>query len=92
VAETARVRALVSGQVQGVGFRDWVQRRAGSLGVAGAATNLDDGRVEVVAEGPRDAVESLLDDLRGAQSPGHVDGVDVTWSEPIGEVGGFGTE
>jgi acylphosphatase len=42
---------VVSGQVQGVGFRRFVQRKARDLGLAGYAANLPDGRVEVVAEG-----------------------------------------
>ena len=52
-------RWLVSGQVQGVGFRAFVARRATELGLAGQVRNLPDGRVEVVAEGSDHAVSSL---------------------------------
>jgi len=45
-------RFLVSGMVQGVGFRWFVARHARSLGLAGFARNLPDGRVEVVVSGP----------------------------------------
>lgn len=83
------MRALVSGKVQGVGFRDWVQRRADALRVSGTATNLDDGRVEVDAEGSRDALESLVAALRGRHAPGRVESVDVTWTEPTGRDDGF---
>ncbi len=48
-----RLTAWVRGRVQGVGFRWWTRARALELGLAGWALNLSDGRVEVVAEGPR---------------------------------------
>lgn len=57
---TAR-RFLVEGRVQGVGFRYFVERAANELGLAGYTRNLADGRVEVYAIGPREA----LDDLEG---------------------------
>ena len=47
------------GRVQGVGFRYFAERHARELGVTGYARNLDDGRVEVYAAGPRDAVTEL---------------------------------
>ena len=52
--------AFVSGRVQGVGFRNFVQREARKLGVAGYARNLDDGRVEVLAVGTADSVQELM--------------------------------
>jgi len=51
--QTVRLTAWVRGRVQGVGFRWWVRSRALELGLAGSATNLRDGRVEVVAEDRR---------------------------------------
>ncbi|HZP26353.1 MAG TPA: acylphosphatase, partial [Dehalococcoidia bacterium] len=51
--QPAAVRAIVSGRVQGVGFRDFVARRAGFLRLDGYARNLPDGGVEVYAEGLR---------------------------------------
>ena len=59
-AGRARVRLLVSGLVQGVGFRWWTRSRARELGLLGWARNLDDGRVEVVAEGSRAAVDGTV--------------------------------
>lgn len=76
--------AFVKGQVQGVGFRWWTRARALELGLTGTATNLADGRVEVVAEGPREACEQLLALLRGG--PGRVEYVSERWAEPRGEV------
>jgi len=84
---SVRLIAFVKGRVQGVGFRWWTRARALELGLAGSATNLDDGRVEVVAEGPREACEQLLALLRGAATPGRVHFVADRWGEPRGETG-----
>ncbi len=58
------VRAVVSGAVQGVGFREATVRRAGELGVLGWVRNEEDGTVRVHAEGPEEAVDGLLAFLR----------------------------
>ncbi len=70
--DLVRVTACVHGQVQGVGFRWWVRSRALELGLVGHAANLDGGRVEVVAEGSRDACERLLVALRSGETPGRI--------------------
>jgi len=75
---------LVSGQVQGVGYRAFARKHALELGLAGYAENLPDGRVEVVAEGPEDALEHLLHFLRQGPRLSRVEDVDVLWSEPVG--------
>lgn len=83
--ERVRLTAWVRGRVQGVGFRWWVRSRALELGLVGTASNLDDGRVEVVAEGPRAACERLLQLLTGPggdRRPGTVVGVVERWSHP----------
>lgn len=87
--ETTRLTAWVHGSVQGVGFRWWTRSRALELGLTGTATNLADGRVEVVAEGPRPSCERLLDALRTSASPGRVDHVAERWSAPKGDLGDF---
>jgi acylphosphatase len=87
--DVVRLQAFVKGRVQGVGFRWWTRARALELGLTGSATNLADGRVEVVAEGPRRACEQLLELLRGAGTPGRVDFVAERWSAARGEVEGF---
>jgi acylphosphatase len=74
---TRRAIALVSGDVQGVGYRWFVRGLANSAGLAGSARNLPDGRVEVVVEGPADDVAALLDALDGPRAPGSVSRVDV---------------
>jgi acylphosphatase len=84
-----RLTAWVHGRVQGVGFRWWVRSRALELGLVGWAANLEDGRVEVVAEGTREAAESLLAALRAPGTPGRVRTVVERWSQARGGVTGF---
>lgn len=55
---------FVSGRVQGVGFRYFARQTAGLLGLTGYARNLDDGRVEVYAAGPKDKLEEFSARLR----------------------------
>ncbi|MFC6592313.1 acylphosphatase [Deinococcus lacus] len=72
-----RLTALVSGHVQGVGYRMYVQRHARDLNLCGYAENLSDGRVEVVAEGHEDDLERLK--LRLEQGPPHAQVQAVTY-------------
>jgi acylphosphatase len=72
-----------------VGFRWWTRSRALEQGLTGFAANKPDGRVQVVAQGPRDACERLLDLLEGGDTPGQVDKVIVDWSEPADAITGF---
>lgn len=85
----ARLTAVVSGHVQGVGFRYWVQQRARSLGLAGSAVNLDDGRVRVIVEGARAACDELAERLRGPDAPGRVRDVALRWADATGEAADF---
>ncbi len=83
MGEVASLRATVRGRVQGVGFRDFVWRRARFLGLRGYVRNLPDGRsVEVVAEGEREALEQLLEYLREGPRAARVDEVEVQWDQP----------
>ena len=87
--DAVRLSAWVRGHVQGVGFRWWTRARALELGLVGTATNLDDGRVEVVAEGPRTACEQLLAHLQGGAGPGRVTLVVERWGPARGGLEGF---
>ncbi|MFD4999294.1 acylphosphatase [Streptomyces buecherae] len=83
--ENARLTAWVRGRVQGVGFRWFTRANALRIGtLVGFASNLDDGRVQVVAEGPRAGCEQLLEWLRTGDTPGRVDGVTEIWDTPRG--------
>jgi acylphosphatase len=86
-AAPVRVTVWVRGRVQGVGFRWWTRARALELGLNGWAANLDDGRVEVVAEGPRPACEALVAALRSGATPGRVELVVEHWTRATGEQG-----
>lgn len=74
-----RLTAWVHGHVQGVGFRWWTRSRALELGLTGYAANKPDGRVQVVAQGPRADCERLLALLEGGTTPGRVDTVVADW-------------
>lgn len=83
--EEVRLTAWVRGQVQGVGFRWFTRAKALEIGgLSGFALNLDDGRVQVVAEGTRADAQRLLDWLREGDTPGRVDGVTEIWDTPRG--------
>jgi len=80
---------VVSGDVQGVGYRAFTQRAAKDLGLSGWVRNLYDGRVQVEVEGPRVKVEELLARLRRGPSLAAVSDVTVTLKTPTGSVQGF---
>jgi acylphosphatase len=83
-AEITRVRAVVSGRVQGVSYRVACADEAERLGVAGWVRNLADGRVELVAEGRRRAVEALLGWAAEGPRWAAVDAVDAVGQSPEG--------
>jgi acylphosphatase len=89
MSDVVRVTAWVHGKVQGVGFRWWARAWALELGLVGRATNLSDGRVEVVAEGPRAACERFVALLRGDAAPGYVDSVVEQYSAARGGLNSF---
>ena len=80
---------LVSGRVQGVGFRYFTQAAAVREGIHGWVRNLPDGRVEAAAEGEADAVERFERALRHGPPGARVDGVDVEAEPPAGRETGF---
>jgi len=87
--ELAGLRAVVSGRVQGVFFRDFTRQKALELGLKGYAKNKPDGLVEVEAEGERQALEKLLAHLRQGPPRSTVEKVTVTWGIYTGKHAGF---
>ncbi len=85
----ARVHVLVSGRVQGVFFRDHTRRWAVSLGLTGWVRNLEDGRVEVMAEGDKKSLEDLIARLRLGPPAAAVGNAEVTWEDFRGEFDSF---
>ena len=83
----AAYRYLVSGRVQGVGFRYFAMRAAEALGVAGFVRNLADGRVEVVAEAAEEVLAEFEDRLRQGPAFAAVEGVDRAPIERRGDRG-----
>jgi len=84
-----RVKALVSGRVQGVGFRAFTAAEAKRLGLTGYVLNLKDGRVEAVIEGPDDKVEELIKAIRTGPAGARVDGVALEEQAHRGEYQSF---
>jgi acylphosphatase len=80
-------RFLVSGLVQGVGFRWFVARHARTLGLVGYARNLPDGRVEVVVSGPEESLPALEQLLRAGPANAQVERVERS-SEPAAVLAG----
>ena len=83
-ADISRCRLVIHGKVQGVFFRDSVRRRATDGGVAGWALNRDDGAVEIVLEGPSDAVQAVAEYSRNGPERARVESVDEREEEPEG--------
>jgi acylphosphatase len=75
----ARVHLLISGMVQMVGFRYFVERKARQYGLTGFTRNLPDGRVEVEAEGERGMLEELVKDCLVGPPASRVADVKVEW-------------
>jgi acylphosphatase len=84
-----RLHAVVRGDVQGVGFRYFVQRKAQQLGLKGWVRNNDDGTVELVAEGSREQLEQLKRALQEGPRMARVDRVDTQWSAGTGNLRNF---
>lgn len=89
VATKLRAQIVVRGIVQGVNFRWFTQRRAAVLHLTGYVCNRPDGSVYIVAEGARDELESLMQELRVGPSAAVVESVQVEWHAPSGEFDRF---
>ena len=76
----ARLRCVVHGHVQGVGFRAYIQAHSLALGLGGRVRNLPDGSVEVTAIGPRVSLEKLLEHCRTGPIAASVGKVDAEWT------------
>jgi acylphosphatase len=85
-----RLKAVVRGEVQGVGFRWAVQRQAGELGLTGYAENLADGSVRVEAEGDPDRLDLLEAFLRRGPRWAEVESLESERVPATGEFRGFG--
>jgi acylphosphatase len=80
-----RLLAQISGLVQGVYFRDTTRQQAQALGVTGWVRNQADGSVEVLAEGPQEKLDTLLQFLHRGPQLARVDNVQTQWQTATGE-------
>ena len=83
-----RVHIVVSGRVQGVGFRYFTQRVATSLGITGWVKNLPTGEVEIEAQADRETLDKFIEQVRKGPALARVDNITIN---EIPEVGGEGT-
>lgn len=81
MSETITRHLSVRGRVQGVGYRNYIEYKAGVLGVSGWVRNRLDGSVEAVIHGTPEAVDALIECARRGPRKAEVTGVDVTPGE-----------
>ncbi|HAT68783.1 MAG: hypothetical protein A2481_00855 [Candidatus Yonathbacteria bacterium RIFOXYC2_FULL_47_9] len=84
-----RLECQIFGRVQLVMFRDFVQRKARARGLVGTVQNNPDGSVLVVAQGEEVKLQELLGLVQRGPILAHVERVDETWREPLGEFRSF---
>ena len=84
-----RARIVVTGRVQGVGFRWFVTEETRWLGLVGMVANREDGSVLIEAEGRRDALTRLVGRVAVGPPAARVDSLDVKWGERQGTFSDF---
>jgi acylphosphatase len=89
---THRARAFYSGRVQGVGFRHTAEQNALAAALTGWVKNLPDGRVELVCEGSKDAIDGFLAEIKTGQLGPYIKKTDVRWEPPTCEFTDFTVE
>ena len=89
LSSRVRLHAVVHGEVQGVGYRYFARREAQSRGLVGWVRNREDGAVEVLVEGERSRLESLLIALQRGPTAAQVERVDCEWSAAENISSGF---
>ena len=83
--ERKGLRIIVSGVVQGVGFRYFVKRVADDLRLVGYVRNNFDGSVEAYAEGDASAINAFYDEIKIGPRQAHISSVQVEWNEYKGD-------
>ncbi len=87
--ETVRAHVWVTGRVQGVGFRAFVQQAGAHYRLTGWVRNIGYDQVETVAEGPRSEVEQFVVTVRSGPRASRVDEARLEWETPTGEFHNF---
>jgi acylphosphatase len=89
MSQTQQARFVISGRVQGVWYRASTQERAVALGLSGWVRNMPDGRVEVLAQGPADRIQALIDWCFQGPPLARVDNIEADWTDPTETLGRF---
>jgi acylphosphatase len=89
IGETSRIHIFVTGKVQGVGFRAFVERSASQLGLTGWVRNVGYDQVETVAEGDSTVLKAFLETVRAGPRSSRVDQLSLTWEPPLAETTRF---
>jgi acylphosphatase len=84
-----RVHILVSGIVQGVGFRFFVYDRAVNYNLRGYVRNLSNGQVEIEAEGDRSILEEFIKEIKVGPRSSHVADLNIQWIKSLNSISGF---
>lgn len=87
--DVVRAKIVVSGRVQGVGYRAFAVRTATQRGLVGGVKNLDDGRVKLEAEGANDSIHALIEDLKVGPPASRIKSIEVEWIKATGRDEGF---
>lgn len=80
-----RVHLIISGEVQGVSFRYYTKEHADNLGVKGYVRNLPEGKLGVVIEGEKDAVNKLVEWCKKGPSSANVNNIEIKEEKPTNE-------
>jgi acylphosphatase len=76
------VSIIVTGDVQGVGFRHYTYKLASELGLKGYVRNMPGNKVEIVAEGTENAITELVEFCKKGPSSGYVNDIKINYSKP----------
>ena len=78
-----RVHLLIDGEVQGVGFRAFIKRKALQKQVTGSIRNLENGKVEVIIQGNKEEINSMIEICKKGPPWARVSNVDIDWNDKI---------
>ena len=80
--QIVRVHVVVSGLVQGIGYRWFVRDTANQLNLEGWVKNLSNGKVELEAQGPEEIIEKYIDHLKHGHEWARIDNMETNWISP----------
>jgi acylphosphatase len=78
------IKAIITGKVQMVMFRDFANRKANDLGICGTVENLSDGSVRIIAQGNEEKLNEFVDELKTGPQFAEIENVSIEWRE-VGE-------